>query len=252
MVVCVCKTQHCDEFREGCRISLFAQPTSEQLKEIILYKEKTETCATDAQAWVDNGEEVLDPGNTSFEWNSFLNTRNNTSDHVSCWDCQATKSPSDSPFESWLDPWQQVFNTRLNQNLVSGELSVGDMVYCEEIGLGVRYTRSSSGRRNGSWHDFYLSGSRHERQIADWEGCFEVATVNFVGEYSWRVSQYGAEQLSWDDQWRFRVVSSAETEFSTLLALGDPDHSTSGVSSTYCSPGTNPGNHNVRSGSDIP
>jgi len=119
------------------------------------------------------------------------------------------------------------------------------------MGLGFGYARSSGGRWNGSWQDFCLGGSSCDMQIADWESCYGVAAVNFVGEYPWRVGEYGTEWLSQEYWWRMGVVSIAETEFCASLPFRDPHNSTLGASSTDMSPWTNLSGHSARSGTDI-
>jgi len=62
-------------------MSLSAQLTSEQLKEIIEDKKNTDKRAREVQGQVEDGEEVLDPENTSSVLNPFLNTINNEFEH---------------------------------------------------------------------------------------------------------------------------------------------------------------------------
>ena len=130
-------------------------------------------------------------------------------------------------------------------------LGLGNMVLWEKMGLGFRPAGSAGGRWNESWQDFLLSGSGHDMQIADWEGCYGVAAINFQGEYPRTVRQNGTEWWSWDYWCRMGVVPIPETQFSTLLPFRDPDKSASQASSTYISPLTNPTEHNARSGWDI-
>jgi hypothetical protein len=58
-----------------------AQRTSEQLKEIIDDEIKTDQGARQVQEQVEDGEEVLDPENTSSVLNTLLNTINNECEH---------------------------------------------------------------------------------------------------------------------------------------------------------------------------
>jgi len=164
---------------------------------------------------------------------------------------QSAACLSYSPINSWPSPWQQVFNSSPAQNQVSGAPGSGNMVQHQEMAMGFRYARSAGGRWNGSWPNFYVSGSSYDMQIADQEGCYGVAAGNYVGEYPWRVGEYGSEWLSWDYRWRMGVVSIGETEFSALPLFRNPDNSTLGASSVDIRRWTNAGGHNARSGSDI-
>ena len=58
-----------------------AQLTSEQLKEIIEDEKKTDQSAREVQEQVEDGEEVLDPDNTSSVLSTVLNTINNEFEH---------------------------------------------------------------------------------------------------------------------------------------------------------------------------
>jgi hypothetical protein len=58
-------------------MSLSAQLTSEQLNEIIEDEKNPDNSAWEVQEQVDDGEEVLDPENTSSVRNLVLNTINN-------------------------------------------------------------------------------------------------------------------------------------------------------------------------------
>ena len=62
-------------------MSLSAQLTSEQLKEIIEDESNTDTSAREVQEQVEDGEEVFDPENTSTVLNMVLNTINNEFEH---------------------------------------------------------------------------------------------------------------------------------------------------------------------------
>jgi hypothetical protein len=62
-------------------MSLSAQLTSEQLKEIIEDEKNTDKSAREVQEQVEDGEEVLDPENTSAVLNTVLNTINNEFEH---------------------------------------------------------------------------------------------------------------------------------------------------------------------------
>jgi len=64
-------------------MSLSAQLTSEQLKEIIENEKNTEKSAREVQEQVEDGEEVLNPENTSSGLNTVLNTINNEFEHES-------------------------------------------------------------------------------------------------------------------------------------------------------------------------
>src|SRR5882757_6901773 len=58
-----------------------AQLTSEQLKEIIEDETKTDQGSSEVQEQVEDGEEVLDPDNTSSVLSTVLNTINNEFEH---------------------------------------------------------------------------------------------------------------------------------------------------------------------------
>jgi len=62
-------------------MSLSAQLTSEQLKEIIEDEKNTDKSAREIQEQVEDGEEVLAPENTSAVLNTVLNTINNKFEH---------------------------------------------------------------------------------------------------------------------------------------------------------------------------
>jgi len=60
---------------------LFAQLTSKQLKEIIEDERNMDKSASEVQEQVEDGEEVLNPENTSSVLNTVLNTINNEFEH---------------------------------------------------------------------------------------------------------------------------------------------------------------------------
>jgi len=62
-------------------MSLSAQHTSEQLKEIIEDEKNTDKSAREVQEQVEDGEEVLDPENSISVLNMILNTINNEFEH---------------------------------------------------------------------------------------------------------------------------------------------------------------------------
>jgi len=62
-------------------MNLSAQLTSELLKEIIEEEKNVDKSAREVQEQVEDGEEVLDPENTSLELNRVLNTINNEFEH---------------------------------------------------------------------------------------------------------------------------------------------------------------------------
>jgi len=62
-------------------VSLSAQLTSEQLKEIIEDEKNMDKSAREVQEQVEDGEEILDPENTSLVPNTVLNTINNEFEH---------------------------------------------------------------------------------------------------------------------------------------------------------------------------
>jgi len=62
-------------------MSLSAQLTSEQLKEIIEDEQNTDTGARKVQEQVEDGEEVLDPPNTSSVLHTVFSTMNNEFEH---------------------------------------------------------------------------------------------------------------------------------------------------------------------------
>jgi len=125
------------------------------------------------------------------------------------------------------------------------------MVHHEEVCLGCWYARSTGGWWNGSWKDFHLGCSCNHLPIADWESCTGVATVHLIGEYHWRVGDYGAQRLSRYRHWRIGLVSAREIQFCAPPPVWGPDYTTSWASSTCISPGTNPGGYNACSGRDL-
>jgi len=145
----------------------------------------------------------------------------------------------------------QVFNPMPAWNEVSGAPDLGHMVHSKEMGMGFWYARSTGGTWNGAWQDFHLSGNTNNMQTADSENCNGVTVVDSVGEYPWRVGEYGTEQLSLDYRWRTGVVSGAETEFSAQPPSQGPVNSTAGASSANISLGTNPGDDNAWSCRDV-
>jgi len=155
---------------------------------------------------------------------------------------------STSSINRWPCSRLQLFSSRPSLKYGSGTPGVGNMVHGEEVGSGCWYARITGGRWNGSWKDFYLSCSSNDFQIGDWESCNGVATVHFMGEYPWRVFNFGLEGLSWYCWWRTGVLSAPAIEFCILLSVGDSDNSTSQVSSTWMSPRTYPGHYNAQSG----
>jgi len=124
----------------------------------------------------------------------------------------------------------------------------GSDPYPDLKSLSWTVANTTCGKWTGSWHDLYLSGSSYNMQIADWEGCYGVATFNYVGEYHWRVGDYVAEWLSWDYWWWTEVVSITETEFSAVPPIRNPDNFMTVASSAYFSPWNNPGCYNAPSG----
>jgi hypothetical protein len=62
-------------------MSLSAQLTSEQLKEIIDDEKNTDKSAREVPEQVEDGEEVLNPENTNSRLNTDLNTINNEFEH---------------------------------------------------------------------------------------------------------------------------------------------------------------------------
>jgi len=62
-------------------MSLCAQLLSRQLKEIIEDEKNTDRSAREVQERVEDGEEVLDPDNTSSILDTCLNTINNEFEH---------------------------------------------------------------------------------------------------------------------------------------------------------------------------
>ena len=158
---------------------------------------------------------------------------------------------SDSPIASWLRPWQVALDSRTPRIDVSGTPHLDNMVHCKEKGLGFTYARGAGGRWTWSWWGFYICGSSYDMQIADWEGDDEVASVDFFGEYCWRVGKYSTEQLSRDNQQRTGVVAVAESEFNVSLPFSATDNTPSGSSNTDFNHWTNPGGHYACSGRDV-
>jgi len=170
---------------------------------------------------------------------------------ITWWESHAAGCHSDLPIACWLSSEQHVFNSKPTQMQHSDSPGVGNIVHCNKLGVWFRYTRCAGRRWYGSWQNSYHSGSSNAMQTADWEGCFGVAVVNIVGEYPWRVGEYRAERLSWDNQWWTGVVSMPENKYSALWSFQDQEISTSMSSCAYFSPCTNAGCHNTLSGRDI-
>ena len=82
-------------------MSLSAQLTSEQLKEIIDDEKNTDKSAREVQEQVEDGEEALDPENTSAVLNTVLNTINNEFEHE-CLD-DAVRLLNDHPIRQSID-----------------------------------------------------------------------------------------------------------------------------------------------------
>jgi len=164
---------------------------------------------------------------------------------VSWWSSQDNEWVSYSPINRW--PWSrpQGFNSRPAWNESFGAPPLGHLVYHEVMGLGCWYAMSTGGRWNGSWKDFHLACSSNALQIGDWESRNGVATFHFMGEYPWRVGDFGAQQLSRHCRWRPWVVSAPEIEFCAPPPVGDPVNTTPWGSSTDLSPWTNPGGNNA-------
>jgi len=72
-----------------------------------------------------------------------------------------------------------------------------------------------------------------------------------MGEYPWRVGDFGAKLVSQHCRWRGRVVSAPEIEFCAPPPVGDLVNTTPTGSSTDPSPWTNPGDNNAQSGWDL-
>jgi len=81
MFACQWNNEHCDEFQDRQSLSPSARLTLEHLKEIIADENKTDNGAWELQEQVEDGEEVLDPENTSSVLNTVLNTINNEFEH---------------------------------------------------------------------------------------------------------------------------------------------------------------------------
>jgi len=82
-----------------------AQFTSEQLKEIIEDKKKTDQSAREVQEQVEDGEEVLDQANTRSVMNTILSTINNGFEHK-CLD-KAVGLLNSHPIHQSTDDWVQ-------------------------------------------------------------------------------------------------------------------------------------------------
>jgi len=145
----------------------------------------------------------------------------------------------------------QVFNCRPAGNNDSDAPGLGILVHCEEMCFGCWYAWSTGGRRNETWKDFHLACSSNGLQIGNWDSWNGVATVDVMGEYPWKVHDFGAQSLSRHCRWRTGVVSTAEIEFYSQLPVGDTDNTTWWALSTYIGPWANLGGHNARGGRDL-
>jgi len=81
MLAYLWNASHCDEYQECQNISSSTQLTSEQLKVIIEDDQNTDNGARKVQEQVEDGEEVLDPENTSSVLNTVLYTIINQFEH---------------------------------------------------------------------------------------------------------------------------------------------------------------------------
>jgi len=202
-------------------MSLSAQNTSEQLKEIIQDEEDTDKRATKVQEQMENGE-VLDLANNSSVLNSVLHTIN-TEFEQECLDYAVRLLNAhlirQSPDEHVLDHMYSIPGLPGTKLDAPG---LGHLVHREEIGFGCWYARSAGGGWDRSWKDFHLGCTGNALQIGDWESCNVVSTVHFMGEYPWRVGDFGAKQLSRHCRWRTGVVSAPEIEFCAPPPVGNP------------------------------
>lgn len=128
-------------------MSPYVQLTSEQLKEIVENGQDSDKSAREVHEQVQNNEEVLDPDNTSVEWNSVLHSNNNKYKHK-CLDDTVRQLNAHPVRQSTddLDPRHKYSIPGLPQNKVSGARVLGHMVHSEELGLGLGYARSTGGR----------------------------------------------------------------------------------------------------------
>jgi len=77
---CLWNPKRCHKFQERQNMSLSAHPTSEQLKEMIEDEKKTDQSSKEVQEEVD-GEEDLDPVNSSSVLDTVVNTITNKFEH---------------------------------------------------------------------------------------------------------------------------------------------------------------------------
>jgi len=77
------------------------------------------------------------------------------------------------------------------------------------------------------------------------------ATVHCMGEYGWRVGDFGGQRHFQHCRWRTRVVSAPEIKFYAPPAVGDPEKTAYRASSTCISPWTNLGGYHAWNGKDL-
>jgi len=118
-------------------MSLSAQHTSERLKEIIKDEKNTDKSACDVQEQVGDGEEVLDPENTSSVLNAVLNTINNEFEHE-CVDEAFRLLNARRIHQSTDDsvPARKYSIPDLPATKFFGAPGLGHQVHREEMGLG--------------------------------------------------------------------------------------------------------------------
>jgi len=102
-----------------------------------------------------------------------------------------------------------------------------------------------------SCQDNNLRTSGYNTEIDDKDDASGVTAVSFVEEYHWIMGEYSTEQQFCQNQWRMRVVSIADTEFSFLQPFRNSANATLRASSIYISYYTNSAGYNALSGRDI-
>jgi len=249
MVACLSITQHCNESQEGQNGSPSAKLTSEQLNDIIKDEMNTDKGAREVQVQVEDGEEVLDPANTSSVLKMVVSTISNEFKHE-CLDVPVRLLNAD-PIPQSTDDCVPGHKYSI-PGLPATKFLVHEV---SAISLFVRWwvwdadmPEALVTDKMGLGKTFCSVAVAVICPLVCWECCNGVATVRFVGEYPWRVGDFGTQLLSRHCRWRTAVVSPPVIEFCAWLSVGDPVNTTSRASSSCISPWTNPGHYNAQSG----
>jgi len=163
-------------------MSSSAQLTLEQLKVIIEDEKDTDTGAREVQEEVEDGEEVLDPENTSSELNTVLSAINNQFQHE-CLD-QAVRLLNFHPICESTDNGVPAHKYSISG--LPGTKFLAHQV-CAIWFIVRRWVWDSDMRgalradEMGHRQDIHLRGSSNNMYTADWDSCNGVTTVDLVG-----------------------------------------------------------------------